>query len=60
LALLVNGRRPGQENDQAQNDIALIVPGFSSGFKAQQIPASGIDEAGAINDCPAKSIRSCF
>jgi hypothetical protein len=51
---------PGRQNGQSQNDIALIVPGFSSGFKARPTRTAGIDEAGAINDCPAKSIRSCF
>jgi hypothetical protein len=29
------------------------IPAFSSPFKALQ-PAGGIDEAGAINDCPAQ------
>jgi len=41
-------------------DISLIFPGFSSGFKGDCRPAAGIDEARAINDCPAKSIGSLF
>jgi hypothetical protein len=39
-------------------DIFLIFRGFSSAFKAHSTPCGGIDEAGAINDCPAKSIWS--
>jgi hypothetical protein len=36
----------------------MIIHGFSSAFKARQQAAGGIDEAGAINDCPAKLIWS--
>jgi hypothetical protein len=43
-----------------QHDISLIVPAFSSGFKAPPDPLAGIDEAGAITDCPATSTGSCF
>jgi hypothetical protein len=33
----------------------MIFRGFSSTFKAQKPDPSGIDEAGRIKDCPAKS-----
>jgi hypothetical protein len=36
----------------------MIIHGFSSAFKALADGVSGIDEAGAINDCPAKLIWS--
>ncbi len=37
-------------------DISLIVPHFSSAFKAPLTAVCGIDEAGAINDCPARNL----
>jgi hypothetical protein len=36
----------------------MIIHGFSSAFKALAAGPCGIDEAGAINDCPAKLIWS--
>jgi farnesyl diphosphate synthase len=35
-------------------DISLIIPAFSSGFKARHGLPTGIDEAPAINDCPGQ------
>jgi hypothetical protein len=50
--------RRANRRKRALIDILMIIHGFSSTFKARQIAACGIDEADAINDCPAKLIWS--
>jgi farnesyl diphosphate synthase len=37
-----------------QTHISLIIPAFFNPFKASRTRAGGIDEAGAINDCPGQ------